>query len=300
VNSGLVVIDKPLWKTSAFIDRICKKIFNCSKAGHIGTLDPFATGVLVVALGDATKLIPYIKIERKTYVFEIAFGTKTNTADISGTIIKVSTNIPNFSSLEDTIAEFVGTIDQRPHPFSAVKINGKKAYEISRRGEIPVLKAKRVQIFEIKLLEQIEENVFKLEATVSPGTYIRSLAEDIASRLETFCFVKSLKRTKDGRFDVTDSITVDKLRDECYNNAAFYVPLEDVLDDILVVFVSDREAADIRLGKTITLDSEVCRNGLVSVQAPDGLYAIAEAEGQTLAPKRIIRSMKGDFDVDKP
>ena len=131
---GILIIDKPEGKSSAFIDFIVKKVLGIKKVGHIGTLDPFATGVLAIALNNGTKTIPYIKAERKTYEFEIAFGKKTNTGDKTGEIVEISNNVPTTSEIESLLPQFVGEILQTPSIFSAIKVGGKRAYELARKG----------------------------------------------------------------------------------------------------------------------------------------------------------------------
>ncbi|MDR2074968.1 MAG: tRNA pseudouridine(55) synthase TruB [Holosporales bacterium] len=208
---GIIILDKPVGKSSAFITRIIGRKVGAKKVGHLGTLDPFATGVLPIAFNSATKLIPYIKSEQKTYIFEVFFGEKRETGDITGNIIETSDFCPSKEEILSVLQYFTGNILQIPHRFSAVKINGKKAYEIARTGGQPNLKERPITIFSLNLLNQASVNSYVFEATVSPGTYIRTLAEDIANKLGSVAYVKNLRRIQDGQFSIHKAVTMELL-----------------------------------------------------------------------------------------
>ena len=286
-KSGILVIDKPEGKSSAFISRICKKIIGASKVGHLGTLDPFATGVLPIAVNDATKIIQHINPKKKIYEFEIVFGKQTNTADITGEIIKESRNIPSEEDLKLCLKNFIGKIYQVPHAFSAIKVDGKKSYELARKGESLEIKPRPIEIFDLKIIQQTDENTFKLEASVSKGTYIRSLAEDIAEKLETVGYVKSLRRTLDGKFGLDVSVSLDKIEEMRYNLKGVLYPLENVLDDIPVVFVSEHEAEELGNGRFIESDTQNLE--VVSVLSENGFFAMCRVLDGILYPERIVR-----------
>ena len=291
--TGILLIDKPEGVTSTIVDRVCKRRFNLSKVGHLGTLDPFASGLLPIAFNGATKLIPYIKWnDTKTYVFEIEFGKKTDTGDIIGSIIDTSNNIPAISQLEAVLSKFIGKIQQKPHQYSAVKINGKPAYELMRKGIIPEIKTKTITIHKLVLIKQIDTKTYKLEATVSGGTYIRSLTEDIALALNTVGYTKSLRRTKIGSYDT--GISLDFIRDsknnvsEVVSNNEVWLSVEDVLDDIPVVEVTDKEATDLRMGRKINR----CGDGeLYLVKASNGFINLSRCIDGCLQPEKLIRDI---------
>ena len=141
-QNGIIVIDKPEGKSSAFVDFVVKKQLRAEKVGHIGTLDPFATGVLAIAINGGTKSIPYIKTKSKTYEFEINFGKRTDTSDKTGKIVEISERIPTDAEIKTVLPQFIGEISQVPSIFSAIKIDGKRAYELARKGEMPEMKSR--------------------------------------------------------------------------------------------------------------------------------------------------------------
>lgn len=281
--SGILVIDKPEGKTSSFVDFLCKKILNIRKAGHLGTLDPFATGILPIAINSGTKLIPYIKTERKTYEFEIKFGEQTDSGDKTGNVIKTSEVIPDYSEIEKVIQKFIGKITQVPSPFSAIKINGRPAYEMARRGQIPKMKPRVVDIFNIELID-----VNKLRAEVSPGTYIRTLTEDIAKALGTVAHTSSLRRIKDGRFGIEASISLDELEKRRDNISGILVSPENVLDDIPVILISIQDTEDLLHGRSIEMAR--CPDGVFLASSEGGFLEIVESSGGFIKPKKLLRA----------
>lgn len=285
--SGILVVDKPEGKSSAFIDRICKKILNIKKIGHIGTLDPFATGLLAIAINSGTKTIPYIKTETKTYEFEIRFGEKTDTGDKTGTVIETSDKIPNLEEIQKIIPNFIGEISQIPHAFSAIKVDGKRAYDLARQGIVPDIKSRKITIFELEILGQTDDATFKLRAKVSPGTYIRTLSEDIAKSLGTIGTTISLRRTEDGKFSLGQSISIDKLEEKKDNIESILIPLEDVLDDIPVILISCQDAENLRFGREIANDSDFS-DGEYLAKSDDGFLGIVDFENGIIKPKRLL------------
>ncbi|MDR1488655.1 MAG: tRNA pseudouridine(55) synthase TruB [Holosporales bacterium] len=290
-KAGIIILDKPAGKSSAFVARIVGKIVGAKKVGHLGTLDPFATGVLPVAINGATKIIQYITPKQKTYVFEIVFGEKRNTGDVTGNVIEISKNIPSSSNIESVLPLFMGEIKQTPHIFSAIKTNGKKAYEIARKGGIPKIKQRNVSIFSIKILKY---SPCILEASVSPGTYIRSLTEDIAKMLGTVAYVKTLRRVSDGKFSLEKAVTLDKLEMNRYNLDEvddMLWNLEDILDDIPVVLIGEHNVAYLLDGKPVVVGNSLDSEVVVLLSQDSGFLAIAEIKNFTAYPKRIIRKV---------
>ena len=279
---GFLVIDKPEGKSSAFIDHIIKKKFKANKAGHIGTLDPFATGVLAIAINAGTKAIHYIKQSKKIYEFEISFGTKTDTADKTGKIIASGGKIPTTNEIIKILPKFIGKIQQIPSIYSAIKINGKKSYELARKGEIPNMPARSVEIYN---LEMVEESKFKAE--VSQGTYIRTLTEDIANALGTVGHTVSLRRIQDGKFSIKDGITIDKLDEIQDNINDVLITLENVLDDIPVILISCQDAENLIAGRCVYFSLDI-ENGTYLAKADNGFLEIVEFLGGVIHPKKLL------------
>lgn len=274
-------------------------MLNVNKIGHIGTLDPFASGLLPIALNGATRLIQYFKWSNtKTYLFTLKFGIKTDTGDITGKIIEESNIIPNINSINSILHKFHGEIEQVPHIFSAVKINGKKSYEFARNGIVPNIKPKKIVINSLKLIKQISNNKYLFEANVSSGTYIRVLSEDIAKALGTVGCTISLRRTSIGKFNM--GFSLDMLQKNVHNINEMVVSVEDLLDDIHVVHISDNIAYSLNLGKSISIhnlvfESNNCR--LYLVKSPSGFLEVVELCNGYIVPKKLIRKLGGK-DVD--
>lgn len=288
--NGILIINKPEGKSSGYVDLVCKKILGIKKIGHIGTLDPFATGVLPIAINNGTKTIPYIKTKSKTYEFEIKFGEKTNTADKTGEIIDTTQNIPNQKDIKNIIPEFIGEIEQKPHIFSAIKINGKRSFELARKGEIPQIASRKVTIFDLKLLDQTSKDVFKFEASVSPGTFIRSLTEDLAESLKSLGYTYSLRRIQDGRFLLKDAITLDELREKRDNINDVLIPLENVLDDIPVISLTCQNVLDLAFGRSIKIDFLKENGKYLASNIETQFLAIVELVDGVIYPKRILQN----------
>lgn len=285
LRPGIIFIDKPEGITSSKVDVICKRVFKTRKIGHIGTLDPFASGILPIAINGATKLIPYFKwIHEKTYEFEIKFGEKTDTADKTGQIIHTSNVLPNIEDIKKTLPKFLGRITQIPPQYSAIKINGRNAYELARHGHNPDIKPREVEIKCLNLLEQTAPDVFKFSATVSTGTYIRSLAEDLAQALNSVGHAYSLRRMAVGRF--FSCISLDTL---LKRGAEIVRPIEEVLDDIPCVTISDDLAMIASLGRPIELVLEVTTN-MICAFSPSGFIGLLtqDANKGMWHPKRLI------------
>ncbi len=223
--NGILIVNKDVGFTSRDVVNQLMHIFNTKKIGHTGTLDPLASGVLVITIGKYTKLCEILTSEYKEYIAEFIIGKSTDTLDITGTIIKES----NISLDEDTIINAVNSFKkeylQEVPIFSAVKINGKKLYEYARNNEFIELPKRMVDIKEIEVLD-IKDNVVKLKCLVSKGTYIRSLIRDIGESLNVPTCMKSLIRTKQGAYNIEDSYTIDNIK----NNKYRILDIKDVLD----------------------------------------------------------------------
>lgn len=210
-SNGILVINKDKGYTSRDVVNVISKLFGTKKVGHNGTLDPLATGVLVVCLNRYTKLNELLSSNEKEYIAEVTLGVKTDTLDIEGNIIEEKKCYVDKTDLEKTLKKFEKTYEQEVPIYSAVKVNGKKLYEYARNGEEVVLPRKKITIKKIKLLD-FEENKFTFKCLVSKGTYIRSLIRDIMDDLNVIGTMSGLIRTKQGVFDIKDAYTLDDIK----------------------------------------------------------------------------------------
>lgn len=227
--SGIIVIDKPKDYTSRDVVNVIGKKFKTKKVGHTGTLDPMATGVLIVCINKATKIAELLTSLDKEYVAEFAFGTLTDTLDNTGSIIKEEKAILNKEEIDKILKQMIGIYDQEVPIYSAVKVNGKKLYEYARNGEEVTLPKHQVEIKQLELLDVRYDNdktIIKVRCLVSKGTYIRALGYDIAKKLNTVAIMSNLRRTKQGKFDIKESYTLDEILDDKYR----LLDILDVLD----------------------------------------------------------------------
>ena len=294
---GWLILDKPINISSAKAVNIVKKIFNVKKAGHAGTLDPLATGVLPVAINTATKTIPYLVNTEKTYSFIIKWGEQTNTDDTEGEIINKSENRPLEQDIKKILKFFIGTIEQSPPRFSALKINGKRAYKLARNNDEFEISSRIVKVLDLKLLKCIDDNFAEFQVTCEKGFYIRSLARDISLKLGTFGHVYTLKRTKVGRFNIKDAFPLETLEKLVHSAPAgkmaenFLLPLDCVLDDIPALHISDKEAKMFCHGQAISKKQsyDYIPNGSdVLVKNREISLGIAVFFEESLKPKRVF------------
>ena len=224
MSDGFVNLNKPSGMTSHDAVNRVRKIFSTRKVGHAGTLDPQACGVLPIAIGRATKFIEYLADCDKTYRAEILFGLATDSGDLDGAIVARAENftMPTVDELNAALKNFVGEIEQRPPKFSAIKIHGRKAYDLARKNLEFVMPIRRVKIFRLELVT-LDDNSATIEIDCGKGTYIRSLARDLGEQLNLPATLKTLTRLRVGDFDLRDAVTLDEL------NAAHLLPIEDCL-----------------------------------------------------------------------
>lgn len=209
--NGILIFNKPKGISSHDVVYLLRKKTGIKKIGHTGTLDPLATGVLVMGIAKGTKIIEYLSNDTKEYIAEIKFGYETDTLDCTGKTINTSNNIPSISDINKTIDKFIGNISQIPPMYSAIKVNGQKLYNLARAGKVIDIEPRNVYIENLELLEQIDNNTFKMQITCSSGTYVRSLIRDIGHELETYATMENLVRTKAGKFDIKNAITSEEL-----------------------------------------------------------------------------------------
>ncbi len=242
---GILVINKSKGLTSNDIVKKVKKILN-TKVGHTGTLDPNATGVLPLLLGNATKISKYLINHDKEYEAVIKLGAKTTTADVEGEIIEekeVNKEKLEKENMEKVLKSFVGKQQQIPPIYSAIKVNGKKLYEYARQGKEVEIKARDIEIYDLKLLKiDSENNELTINVKCSKGTYIRSLCEDIAAKLETVGYMKELNRIQVGEFNIKDSVTIEEFKANIENkNYLNIISIEEIFKKIPQITISKKE-----------------------------------------------------------
>lgn len=286
MTHGWIILDKPVGITSTKAGSIVKRLFKQKKLGHAGTLDPFASGILPLALGEATKVMPYVISDTKEYEFEITFGEERDTGDLDGQTTSTCTTIPTADQIQSVLSQFTGQITQIPPKYSALKINGERAYELARRGEEVEMKSRQVMIHELELIK-VQDNTAFLRVLCGTGTYVRSLGQDIARAVGSLGYLSVLRRTKVGRFSLKDSVKLDILKNSDYmNNVDDYVlPIRAVLDDIPAVPVCAQQAVYIRQGRSIDLPGF---SGTVLVLENGIELALCEGDGDLIHPKRVF------------
>jgi len=233
--NGILIINKPKGFTSHDVVAKVKKILNVKKVGHTGTLDPNATGVLPLLLNEGTKLSKYLIKHDKEYEVTLKLGIKTTTADEEGEVIDkkevVWDNIE--SNINNILDSFIGKQEQIPPMYSAIKVNGKKLYEYARKGQTIEVKPRNIEIYNIELQGILEqENIIKFKVSCSKGTYIRSLCEDIAKKLGTYGYMKELNRTKVGRFNINEAITIEELENNKEKAERKIIQMEEFFKDL--------------------------------------------------------------------
>ena len=260
---GWLNIYKPLNISSFAIIRRIKKKFNIDKIGHGGTLDPLAEGILPIAVGKTTKLIPFINSDVKEYEFEIKWGEQTSTDDREGKIIERTDNIPTLENIKIKLKEFRGIIIQKPPKASAIKIKGERAYNLLRQNIDFEVGEKNVQIFETKIINWENELITKIKIKCGKGFYVRSFARDLAEKLDSKGHVYSLKRTKVGKFNINNANLLDdllKIGQRLHEFRGFHSSVS-MLDDILAYEVDDEESKlNLSHGKEINININLLNN----------------------------------------
>ena len=248
--SGWLVVDKPAGITSTAVVNKVKWALDAKKAGHAGTLDPEATGVLAVALGEATKTVPYITDALKAYRFTVRLGQATNTDDAEGEVIQESDARPEDTQIAEALQGFLGDIEQVPPKFSAVKIDGQRAYKLARDGEDVELAARPLWVEELLLIDRIDDDHVELEMTCGKGGYVRSIARDLGAALGCYGHVLKLRRIWSGPFEAENGVSLEQVNELARTPEldAFIQPLEIGLDDLVELKCSEDGAAKLRNG----------------------------------------------------
>jgi tRNA pseudouridine55 synthase len=294
---GWVVLDKPIGMTSTRAVSQVRRLFSAKRAGHAGTLDPLASGCLPIALGEATKTVPFVMDGRKNYRFTVRWGEERDTDDAEGRVVAASDLRPDAEVIRALIPRFTGTISQVPPRYSAIKIEGERAYDLARDGETVTLEPRPVDIFGLVLVESPDADHAVFEAECGKGTYVRALARDMGRILQCHGHVVALRRTAVGSFSEPDMILLERLEALCHRAAAgegtladALLPVETALDDIPALAVSRADAARLHQGQAVLMrgrDAPVL-HGTVYVTAAGKLIALAEVDRGEIIPKRVF------------
>lgn len=300
---GWLILDKPLGPSSSGCVGKLKWLTGAQKVGHGGTLDPLASGVLPIAFGEATKTSSYAMDGAKTYEFDITWGASTETCDAEGEVIGSSDARPDEDQITAALPAFIGDIDQVPPKYSAIKIDGKRAYELARKGEEVDIKSRPVTIHDLRLMKIIDSNTASFEVDCGKGTYVRSLARDLALHLGCEGHISRLRRTAVGPFLIEKAVSLAAFEDNEGENAAslltqYLLSVETVLDDIPALALTEQEARKLRHGQGIPVlpvaqrsplrDGRISQGDVVQVTANGTLVALARIAGGEIRPVRVM------------
>ncbi|HEY2751409.1 tRNA pseudouridine(55) synthase TruB [Phenylobacterium sp.] len=301
--SGWICLDKPYDLTSTYAVSRVRRAFNAQKAGHAGTLDPLATGILPIALGEATKTVPFLVDADKAYRFTLAWGRTTATHDREGETIAQSDVRPSVAEVEAVLPRFVGQISQVPPAYSAIKVDGERAYDLARAGETVELAARIVSIHSARVAEAPDADHVTLEIECGKGTYVRAIARDLAEMLGACGHVSALRRTRVGGFTEQSAVTLEMLEDLGHKarQSEALLPVETALDDIPELAVTAEDAFRLKQGRPIVLvprQVEAVKARLkpgsrtVSAMAGGIVVALCEMRAGRLEPSRVFHLEK--------
>ena len=295
-SSGWICINKPANMSSFDVVKKLRRILSIKKLGHAGTLDPLATGILPIAFGNATKTIPYLVSSKKKYRFSILWGVKTMSHDLEGKIIEKSDFIPTKEDILAVISKFNGEIYQRPPKYSAVKVDGQRAYKLAREGIDFCIKEKKVRLHDLMLLDHKTDKT-EFMASVGKGFYIRSLARDMCDKIGALGVICSLERFELGHFSLEDAFSLETIEKLVHSAPAgmvggnLLIPLSKVLDDIPALLISDKEVERFQHGQSFC-NSDLLKNSklgsevlLLKNKRPIGLAIVCE---NSFKPKKVF------------
>ncbi len=296
---GWLVLDKDEGLTSTQAVGKARRIFNAQKAGHAGTLDPLATGILPIAFGEATKTVPFLMDAKKTYRFTVVWGEETDTDDEQGQVIARSDLRPAREEIEKLLPEFMGEIMQVPPKYSAIKVKGERAYDLAREGKDVELQARPVQIDRLEILV-CEQDFCVFEADCGKGTYVRSIARDLGQKLGCLGHITQLRRTRVGDFDENNALTFDKIlekQEELGHSAPEHGELTDVLrpvetalDDIPALAVDGNDVQRLKRGQSVLLrgrDAPILKGPVYAISRGT-LVALGEVQRGEFKPTRVF------------
>jgi tRNA pseudouridine55 synthase len=298
--NGWIILDKPQGITSAHAVARIKRILDAAKVGHGGTLDPLATGLLPIALGAATKTVPYIMDGTKLYRFTLKFGEARDSDDADGAVVATSDVRPDDAAIRAALSAFRGSIMQVPPAFSAIKVNGERAYDLARQGAPPALAARPAQIDRFELVERVDADHAVFEVASGKGVYMRSLARDLAQALGAVGHIAVLRRLAVGPFTIERAVTLDKLAEmgqEAGADPNFVLSVTTALADIPALALTSREIADLKQGLAISLVTLMGRipeaanpdDGLVRLMAEESCVALGRMAEGLLRTERFLQ-----------
>ncbi len=295
---GWINLDKPYDMGSTEAVSAIKRLLRPEKIGHAGTLDPLATGILPLALGEATKTSAYMMDATKEYHFTICFGEQRDTDDIEGDVIASSAQRPDNNEIQATLAQFSGLISQLPPKYSALKINGQRAYDLARAGEEVSVKPRNVHIYQLNMLERIDDDHATFSVTCGKGTYVRSLARDISLVCNTVGHVSALRRARVGAFAEENAISLDDIEKYAKLHApeeyqALLQPIECGLDDIPAVSLDRAQAAQLRHGQGVMVAEHLFSDSpdaseVYQAKCGNQLIALVRRNARHIAPLRVF------------
>lgn len=288
---GWVVLDKPVGLGSTPAVSRVRRLFGAQKAGHGGTLDPLASGVLPIALGEATKTVPFVMDGRKEYRFTLRFGEARSTEDAEGEVTETSEARPADAAIGGALQVFLGEIEQRPPAFSALKIDGKRAYDLARAGEAVELKSRKVLIERLEFIGRPDRDHADFVVGCGKGTYIRSLGRDLALALGTVGHLSALRRTAAGPFREEAAISLPKLEALGHIPALLgaLAPVATALDDIPALAMTEAQADRLRQGQPVFLTRDAPPSGaLVRAELDGRLVALVRSDGVSIQPVRVF------------
>jgi tRNA pseudouridine55 synthase len=292
---GWIALDKAVGQTSTDAVAALKRMFRAKKAGHAGTLDPLASGILPIAFGEATKTVPFVMDGEKAYRFTVRWGIETDSDDTDGGAITRSDVRPMRDAILAALPAFTGTIEQTPPKYSAIKIGGERAYDLARQGETVELSARPVEIHKLELIEIPDPDHAVFEAECGKGTYVRAIARDLGRKLGCFGHVSALRRVRVGPFSEENSVALQSLaalRDAEGEDglSASLLPVEAGLTSLPALSVSSADAQKLALGQAVIMrgrDAPIME-GMVSVSTQGALIALGQIEQGSLKPKRLF------------
>ena len=291
---GWLILDKPGGQTSTQALGAVKRLFEAQKAGHAGTLDPLATGILPIAFGEATKTVSFVVDGAKAYRFEVRWGEETDTDDSEGRVVRTSPERPSRAAIEALLPRFIGEIMQTPPQFSAVKIDGNRAYDLAREGEHVEIEPRAVVIDSLLLIDMPDEHSAVFEAECGKGTYVRAIARDIGRMLGCLGHVTALRRTEVGPFGEDEAITLEELHQIASEEGSdglmrLLLPIEMALDDVPALAVSQSDAASLARGQAVLIrgrDAPIL-SGPIYATVKGRIIALGEVERGELKPIRV-------------
>ena len=301
---GWLVIDKPKGMTSAQVVGKTRYLLHANKNGHTGTLDPFATGVLPIAFGEATKLVAFVTDSDKEYEFVLKWGEATLTDDTESEVIERNNKIPTHNEIIAALPHFIGKITQVPSAYSAIKIKGTPAYKLARSGQKVEIPPRQIEIYNLTLLEEFADAA-KFRVACSKGTYVRTLGKDLAKYLGTLGHLTELRRTKCGNFNIKQKILLDSLEKMLYTNERreSLLPLETSLRDIAEIAVSAEDARKLSMGQSLSprCYDVIPSDDLLAAKFDDYLIALVRVDERKISPVRVFNNFikkENTKDVD--